>query len=258
MFTIRRILDNIRMKTALSAGWLIGSGLLLIALLATFYVERRQDAPPDFPALSAGDPRKQAFFDYLLPLIDKANSEIASQRAELEAIAQLDELSGRALRRLERLAAAYGLDPADKQPHALLAETLLRVDEIPPSLILAQAAKESGWGTSRFAVTGSNFFGQRCWEAGCGVTPEQRPAGATFEVASFRDPYESLQSYLRNLNTHPEYATLRAARRTARAEGTQASGLLLAEHLGAYSERRQAYIDDIKTIITANRLETPP
>jgi Bax protein len=245
------------MNSATRSRWLIAGGLLLIVSLALLYVELRRDAPPDFPALTAGEPRKQAFFTYFRPLIDKANRAIAAERAELLTIASDDELSHRDLRRLKRLARKYQLDPADKQPGELITATLVRVDELPVSLILAQAAKESGWGTSRFAVSANNYFGQRCWQAGCGVKPKQRPAGATFEVASFASPYESLQSYLRNLNTHPEYAALRAIRSKVRTQGKPLRGLTLADYLGTYSEREAAYIREIKTIITANKLETP-
>lgn len=258
MFTIGEIRDNKRMDSGTRSRWLIGGGLLLILLLALLYVERHRDAPPDFQALTAGEQRKQAFFAFFRPLISRANKTIVTQRAELEAIAGLDEISGRDLRLLERLATAYGLDPAGQQPQKLLAQVLLRIDEIPTSLILAQAAKESGWGTSRFAVTANNYFGQRCWKAGCGVMPNQRPTGATFEVASFSSPYESLQSYLHNLNTHSEYAAFRAIRHDARLQGKQPSGLALAAELGSYSEREQAYIEDITSIIIANNLETQP
>lgn len=238
--------------------WLASGGLLLILLLAALYIEHRRDSPPDFQDLTAGEPRKQAFFAYFRPLIDRANSAIADDRVLLETIAGKGELSNRELRALQQLARDYELETADQPTAELLEAALLRVDELPASLILAQAAKESGWGTSRFAVSAHNYFGQRCWQAGCGITPKQRPAGATFEVTRFASPYESVRSYLQNINTHAEYAELRASRYNARQQGISPSGLQLAEHLGTYSEREAAYINEIRGIITTNKLESLP
>lgn len=210
---------------------------------------------PDFQSLNAGQERKQAFFEYFLPLIQRANTEILDDRQSLLTIADADDLSSRQRRQLQRLAEDYRLNTTTMQPAELVSELLLRVDEVPPPLALAQAAKESGWGTARFAVEGNNYFGQRCWETGCGMLPRTREAGMKHEVARFRSPYDSLTSYIRNLNTHSEYAALRAVRAQASADGSRPLGSQLADSLGTYSERQQAYIDEIKSLIRVNKLE---
>ena len=235
---------------------LIAGALLLCATLGALFLIPRTDPPPDFRALTAGPERKQTFFGYFSPLIDRANAAIARQREKLEAIAAAGVIDGRAERQLQRLAIEYGLEPEALSTAELLDATLRRVDQLPRSLVLAQAAKESGWGTSRFAVEANNFFGQRCWTSGCGVKPQRRPEGARFEVARFSSPYESLVAYLKNLNTHHEYEPLRDFRATVREDNGKLSGLALADHLGTYSEREEKYRKEIKKIITANRLET--
>lgn len=235
---------------------LITGAVLLSVLLTALYLVPRTQPPPDFRALNAGPERKQSFFSYFTPLIDRANASIARQREKLEAIAALEVIDRRALRQLQKLAMEYGLEPDELSTAELLDAALRRVDQLPTSLVLAQAAKESGWGTSRFALEANNYFGQRCWTSGCGVKPQRRPVGARFEVARFDSPYDSLLAYMRNLNTHYEYETLRDFRASVRSRSGRLSGLALADYLGTYSEREAKYRKEIKKIITANGLET--
>jgi Bax protein len=129
-----------------------------------------------------------------------------------------------------------------------------RIDVVPRSLILIQAAKESGWGTSRFALQGNNLFGQRCYASGCGL----EPAGVddpNFNVATFGSIDESVASYVRNLNTHPQYLEFRRKREALRAEQRRLSGVVLADSLDDYSERGGDYVEEIKTMIVDNDLE---
>ena len=135
---------------------------------------------------------------------------------------------------------------------ASIQELLLRVDEIPTSLVLAQAANESAWGTSRFAQDGHNYFGQWCFKQGCGITPSNRAPGATHEVKRFNTPMDSVHAYFININTHRAYKTLREIRASAE---KPVSGVLLADGLLNYSERKQAYIDELKSMIISNNLE---
>jgi len=213
---------------------------------------------PDFQAISAGEERKRAFFEYFRPLIQRANSAISEDRRSLLALTDADELSWWQHRQLQGLAVEYGLDTTAITTAEVVAELLLRVDEVPSSLAIAQAAKESGWGTARFAVEGNNYFGQRCWEAGCGMMPRNRETSMKHEVARFRSPYNSLTSYIRNLNTHAEYQSLRAVRAQLSASGSKPLGSQLAAYLATYSERRQAYINEIKNLIRVNKLELKP
>ena len=143
-------------------------------------------------------------------------------------------------------------------PPGELVETLLRrVDVVPVSLALAQAAKESGWGTSRFVREGNNLFGEWCFEEGCGIVPKARAPGRRHEVRSFESPQASVESYLRNINTHPGYRSLRGARKAQRETRKDLSGVALARELSQYSERREDYVTEVRNLIIGNDLESP-
>jgi uncharacterized FlgJ-related protein len=132
---------------------------------------------------------------------------------------------------------------------------LERVDIVPVSLALSQAAEESGWGTSRFAAEGNALFGQWTW-GGEGIKPEQqRAALGDHRIAAFESPLQSVMAYMHNLNTHPAYAELRAMRARLRREGQPIRGRKLAEALTKYSERGQAYVDSLHAIMSVNHLD---
>jgi len=133
---------------------------------------------------------------------------------------------------------------------------LLRVNTIPVELIQVQTANESGWGTSRFAVQGYNFFGLWCYETGCGFVPKKRAEGMTHEVAKFSTPAQGMYRYVRNLNRNRAYRQLRIKRLSL----SQASPSLSFQHameltttLGSYSERGQDYIDELQSMLRVNR-----
>ena len=128
------------------------------------------------------------------------------------------------------------------------------MDIIPPSLVMAQAANESAWGTSRFATQGNNLFGQWCFNQGCGLVPRSRPEGMSHEVEVFDSPYQSIRSYITNLNRHNAYQGLRDRRDALRAQGQFPDGATLAGGLEAYSERGQAYVHEIRAMINSNGL----
>jgi uncharacterized FlgJ-related protein len=136
-----------------------------------------------------------------------------------------------------------------------LAALLQRVDTLPVSLVLAQAAIESGWGTSRFAREGNNLFGQWCFDPGCGLVPAARRTGARHEVAAYASVNDSIDAYLLNINTHSAYRDLRELRARARAEGREPTGLELATGLRSYSERGELYVQDVRSIIRGNGLD---
>ena len=176
---------------------------------------------PDFTTYKDVQEKKQAFFDYLLPLITEANQRVLEQRALAEKWARDEELTEKELQRLTRMMENYRVKADDKAGQK---EILLnRVNIIPPSLVLAQAANESAWGTSRFATEGNNLFGQWCFSKGCGLVPSSRNDGAVHEVRKFRSPMESVESYIQNLNRHAKYRQLRLIRHRLQEEnGTSA------------------------------------
>ncbi|MBC53453.1 MAG: hypothetical protein CMQ34_06400 [Gammaproteobacteria bacterium] len=212
--------------------------------------------PPDFANYDDIDARKEAFFGYFLPLVEMRNEEILKLRAELLRLRDnMDDLSGRQQRRVAQLAEDYDIEAfAINEPGDW--DTLLRrVDVVPPSLALAQAANESGWGLSRFALEGNNYFGHWCYVEGCGLVPDSRPAGARHEVAAFDSPAQSVQRYIRNLNSHEAYRDLRVKRSELRENDELITGLELVEGLAQYSQRGQAYIRELRSMIRFNELD---
>lgn len=202
--------------------------------------------------------KKHAFFMGLLPMVLLVNQEIEQDRSDFLAILDRSN-SGERLRsadfkRLQEVLAAYGTPGNPLTDHQLRARLLRRIDTIPPSLVLAQAANESAWGTSRFAQLGNNLFGEWTFKPGTGIVPEDRPEGATYEVRKFPNIYESIRSYMRNLNTHGAYRKLREIRNSLRRENKPVTGLALAHGLANYSQRREDYISDIQGMILYNKL----
>ena len=134
-------------------------------------------------------------------------------------------------------------------------ELRIRVDIIPPSLVMAQTAEESGWATSRFADLGNAMFGQWTW-GGKGITPEQQRKGkGDYKIAAFDTPLHSVEAYMLNLNSNQAYGALRAKRASLRENGKNLGGPELAETLTKYSERGSEYVKSLKGIISYNKLE---
>ncbi|PJK31229.1 glucosaminidase domain-containing protein [Minwuia thermotolerans] len=197
--------------------------------------------PPDIDAVT----RKRIFFDTLRPIVRAENARIAKLRGRLLAASQAGTSGGW----VEEAAARYGVDWTGREWGELLA----RVDTVPITLVLAQAAKESGWGQSRFARSGNNMFGQWCFREGCGMVPLRRASGKAHEVATFSSVNRSVRAYLHNINTQPAYGGLRAERARLRAELEEPTGLALAGGLARYSERGLAYVREVRDMIRMNR-----
>ncbi|SHK36093.1 Bax protein [Marinobacter antarcticus] len=213
----------------------------------------REDLP-DFSGYQDTTEKKVAFFSFMYPRIVLANSRILIERDYLDSLATKDTLSKkeRAWLAAQSKRLRVKEDPGSPEQFALLRK---RLDVIPPSLILAQAANESAWGTSRFALRGNNLFGQWCFSKGCGLVPLSRVEGASHEVAAFPSPYHSVRGYIQNLNRHASYQELRDTRLDDREAGDPLSGLALAHGLIGYSERGEDYINEIRSMIRYNNLE---
>jgi Bax protein len=197
------------------------------------------------------DQRKRLFIRTVLPLVLESNERILLKRRHLMEIAQGLRRTEQDRAWLRELAHDYEVDP--DSPDAL-ATLLNRVDVIPPSLAIAQAITESGWGTSRFAQRGRALYGQRTWSQGKGIVPTKRRSGEQFEVKAFRSLLQSVTAYMRNLNTHPAYQDLRDARAIMRRSGQTIDGYVLAQGLTRYAETGEAYVDDLQMIIRVNDL----
>ncbi len=250
--------NNLRLEPVTVAALLI-TFVFLLGCILVIYRNINPVVPqlPDFKEYNAGAERKAAFIAFLEPLVVAQNQTLLKQRAELVKIAEKyanGHLISWADRRfLNRLASLYQLDSTNgKFDESIVNDLVGRVDAIPVSLVLAQAANESGWGTSRFAREANNLFGQWCYTTGCGMVPRARATGRTHEVQAFANVEESLRGYFFNINTHDRYAALRKIRRSLRQSGQKLTGAALADGLLYYSERREAYIRDIKNMIRRN------
>ena len=147
-----------------------------------------------------------------------------------------------------------GMADVDTAIEDIINELALRIDLIPVSMALAQAANESAWGTSRFTVEGNNVFGQRCYEEGCGIVPARRVSGAKHEVEYFDTVESSVKAYFLNINTHDSYAYLRDLRLKMRERNLKLDPMSLSIGLGRYSQRGSGYVDEIQRIILQNDL----
>lgn len=214
--------------------------------------------PPDFSSMAV-DAKKRQFFAYLSPMVSAVNFEFAADRDRIREIrAELergDDLGWIQKRWLRRLAIRLEVDMESMPLDDALDLLERRAGIVPESIVLAQAAVESGWGTSRFARQGNNYFGQRCYTAGCGLEPRQRPEGSRFGLARYADPFASVESYMLNLNTHESYREFRLMRERLRVAGEPITGLDLVRGLSDYSERGSEYIAQLASMIRANNLE---
>ncbi len=219
------------------------------------------DNVPDFAAYKDVNQKKRAFFDFLSPGVHNENQRILQERSRL-----LDIQHRFIKQQLSRDDAEYARQlgeyyrsalPAEGISSSWLSEILLKVNVLPEALVLSQAANESAWGTSRFATQGNNYFGQWCYKAGCGLVPQQRAAGATHEVAKFDSAAESVHGYFMNVNRNRAYRSLRSIRAKLEADGQSLlnaeAAAELAKGLLSYSERGQAYVDELRAMIRVNK-----
>ena len=183
------------------------------------------------------DEKKRTFFRILLPHVARENDRIRAERQLIETAPAKVPI---------KMFEKYDVEPGD------IASLLGRVDIVPASLVLAQAALESGWGSSRFALEGNNFFGLRTYDE---ETPGIKPISADgFKLMRFNDIGHSVRAYLRTLNTHGAYAGLRKARAQQRAAGTMPDGMKLTPFLTAYSEIPEKYGSLLRDVINAGVL----
>jgi Bax protein len=214
--------------------------------------------PKDIQRIKDITERKRLFFLSLLPSVLLANREITLQRQQL-LIALRHHQAGLPLsipqqQLLSRLIKDYRLRNNPLTDLNARKALLQRLDTLPPDLVLAQAANESGYGTSRFCRLGNNLFGQWTYATGTGLVPKERSAKQRHEVQRFATLYDSVRSYMNNLNAHRAYRSLRTIRAQKRTRGQALRGIDLAAGLRLYSSRRDAYVAEIRAIIRSNRL----
>ena len=192
--------------------------------------------------------RKEFFIQIVLPLILKENNNIRLDRRRLFSIINKNNNSDLEKKWLEKKYKQYGVTSKD------LSILKIRMDEVPVSLALAQAAKETGWGTSRFAQEGNALFGQWTW-SGEGLKPKESDKNEGHKVMKFNVLQASVRAYQRNLNTHNSYKNFRQARAELRDKGKSLDSLILVEYLDKYAETGSQYVDVLKKIINQNNLK---
>ncbi len=225
-------------------------GLLVLAVGAVCYYGamrhggRTGEPLPPFADMTDAA-RKAAFLAWLGPLVTEANTAVRADRERLEVLRArfaTGALSRGEIAWLHQQADRYRLGSGRPLTAGLLAELSARMDEIPPALALAQAALESGWGTSRLAREANNLFG---------ITAQPG-------TAAYRSPLQSVHAYFLLLNSHPAYEPFRQLRQQARVEGLPLSGADLAAGLLRYSEEGPLYIAKVRRLIHTNALEPEP
>ena len=191
--------------------------------------------------------RKELFIQIVLPLILEENNRIKIDRVKLFSILNKNINSDLERKWLNKKFKQYGVVNKD------LSTLKIRMDEVPVSLAIAQAAKETGWGTSRFALEGNALFGQWTWE-GEGIRPSAAEGDSKHKVMKFKVLKASVRAYIRNLNTHRSYREYRRARAVQRDNFEDFNSLELANYLDKYAETGTEYVKVIKKIIKQNFL----
>tara|TARA_B100000614_G_C14516519_1_gene480766 strand:- start:89 stop:1258 length:1170 start_codon:yes stop_codon:yes gene_type:complete len=192
--------------------------------------------------------RKQIFIQIVLPLVLSENESILAERKKIIFLSKTRSISKVDQIWLDKKFKYYKVKNKDYE------QLLSKVDIIPPSLAIAQAAYESGWGTSRFALEGNSLFGQRTWASKSGIVPLERDQDQTFKVTKFDIIRASVKAYKKNLNTHKSYENLRLERKKMRDQGKEISGIRLSQHLDKYSEIKDKYVFYLQKIIEQNSL----
>lgn len=203
--------------------------------------------------------RNKQFLKQILPLVINENRQIQKNRTQLIAIfnelSQKQSISEQSSLWLKNIAKKYRVTGNIINNSDLQKDLLKRVNGIPPSMALAQAANESAWGTSRFSKQGNNLFGIWTYNEKIGIKPLKRAPGKTHFVRKFSSFQESVIVYIHTLNTHPAYKKLREIRHQAVLKNEKLSGFELAKGLEKYSARGQEYIKMIQLMIHSYDLE---
>ena len=204
--------------------------------------------PEEIKQIENTKKRKDLFIQIILPLVIKENNLIKLDRKKLFSILNKNQNTINENNWLNLKFKQYGV--VNKN----LSTLKIRMDEIPVSMAIAQAAKETGWGTSRFAQEGNALFGQWTW-SGEGIKPAGADDDSTHKVMKFKILQASVKAYQRNLNTHSTYRDFRSARAKLRDQGQKLDSMVLTIHLDKYAETGKEYVKILQQIIRQNNLE---
>ena len=203
--------------------------------------------PSEIKKIENSKKRKDFFIQIILPLVIKENNNIRIDRKKLFSILNKSKNTKAERAWLNSKFKQYGVANKD------LSTLKIRMDEVPNSMAIAQAAKETGWGTSRFAQEGNALFGQWTW-SGEGIKPSDADNNSTHKVMKFKVLQASVKAYQRNLNTHSSYKDFRSARAESRDKGEKLDSMILSEYLDKYAETGKEYVKILQQIIRQNNL----
>ena len=206
-----------------------------------------QHLPSEIKMIQNTKERKKLFIQIILPLVLEENRKIRLNRKKLFVVLNKNNNSKEEKIWLNKKFKQYGVKNRD------IATLKVRLDEIPVSLSIAQAAKETGWGTSRFAQEGNALFGQWTY-SGEGIKPKSIDSDKTHKVMKFKILKASVRAYQRNLNTHPSYRIFRRIRAELRDNNEKLNSLILADFLDKYAQTGKEYTKVLKKIIKQNSL----
>ena len=204
--------------------------------------------PNEIKMIESTKKRKEFFIQIVLPLILKENNNIKLDRTRLFKIINKSNNTNLEKKWLDKKYKQYGIPSKD------LSILKIRMDEVPVSLALAQAAKETGWGTSRFALEGNALFGQWTW-SGEGLKPKDAEKNEGHKVMKFNVLQASVRAYQRNINTHSTYKEFRKERAKLRDNGKPLDSIVLSEFLNKYAETGEKYVEVLQQIIKQNNLK---
>ena len=203
--------------------------------------------PEEMKKIENTNKRKTLFIQIVLPLIIEENTKVKLDRIRLFNILNKSNNTQSEKNWINAKFKQYGVVNKD------LSTLKIRMDIVPTSIAIAQAAKETGWGTSRFALEGNALFGQWTW-SGEGIKPSGAKSDTTHKVMRFKILKSSVKAYIRNLNTHSSYRSFRMARAELRDKKKGLDSLILANYLDKYAETGIEYVKILKQIIKQNRL----
>jgi len=203
--------------------------------------------PKDLDELQNTRLKKETFIKIVLPLVVAENERILADRKKLKRVSKKKKTSDLEKQWLRQKLLEYKVKKGN------IDELLIRMDIIPTSIAIAQAAKESGWGTSRFALEGNALYGQWTW-SGNGIEPLDRESNKNHKILKFPILRASVKAYQNNLNTHKSYVGFRNKRLVMREKNKDISGLELTDTLKNYAQTGSEYIKILNQIIRQNRL----
>ncbi|WP_299003913.1 glucosaminidase domain-containing protein [uncultured Shewanella sp.] len=237
--------------------FLLSTPLFASQKAVSFWSLDHNETPmPNFAKITDISDKKKAFFGYLKPFVNEENHRIYVERVFLlsmqSRLQKGSQLSHSQISRIQAIAKQYQYQFTSIKAKSFT-ELLYKVDTIPSDLVLIQAAQESGWGSSRFAREGNNFFGQWCYTKGCGLMPRLASKGHFHEVKRFKSVQDSVIAYMHNLNVNGAYFLFRKIRATQWAKGEKPTAEQLVYGLVNYSQRRQVYIRELLNLLRENK-----